>query len=286
MKISDRDILPNLFIIGAPKCGTTSLFEYLGQHPDIYIPSRKEPDYLTLGNLAAMGRDTHMFQNAVKSYNQYKELYENTTSESYRVDGTVFIYYFDEAIELLKNTCRDYKAVIILRNPVERFISHYRMIFNANHISKLIDEFLDEPYTHNGFNVIELGMYGKRLSRIYDILDKEQVHVMLLDDLTQDPVSTMSKLYEFLGLETIMPLELGAVHNESAGYARNSKLAVMVKKSRCLGFFGKNMKKLLYTNHEEDDDIKSRIFNYYRDDIKILERLTGRNLGMWRLYGH
>ncbi len=287
--------VPNLFIIGAPKCGTTSLFWYLGEHPDIFVPNNKEPNFFIYDSLVKNVAHTTKLRRAVKSLDDYLNLYIEAHNEKYVMDGSIFTYFFEDGLKKLKALSPDYKAVFLLRNPVERFISHYKMCVNLGEIKKPIDVFMDDPFAGMGVNMLELGLYSREIKKTYEILKPERIHIILLDDMKKDVEKVLMALYDFLGIERALPANKEKVFLRSPGVARNAKIRNIYIKS---GFFRilkrvfrktplYKLKKLinrrLYRDMPIPTEVKQKLHAYYEKDIAELEKMLGRDLGIWRI---
>ena len=285
---------PNLFIIGAPKCGTTSLFRYLSEHPDIFIPAKKEPNFLIYDNLKKIDARSREVKKAIKTPDGYLNLYMDSGDEKYLLDGTVFVYSFDDALKKLKEMSPDYKAVIILRNPVLRFISHYKMSVNLNDVKKPIEEYIKSPICGMGMNTLELGLYSKRLKRVFEILGSDRVHVLLLDNLKQNVEETLLKLYDFLEINRVLPENCHKVYLKNPGIAKSAFFRRIYVKSKFLKLVKKifrktpiyklknGINKKLYSDLVISQEINKTLFEYYENDIYELENILGRKLDYWR----
>ena len=122
-------MLPNFLIVGAAKAGTTSLFEYLGEHPQIFTPAKKEPKFFSYGcypsPLKGPGDDLVESQ-IVKNFDEYKKLFDN--SDAYPLRGEASpdsLYYWNGAIPKIKKILGDVKIIIMIRNPANRAFSNY-----------------------------------------------------------------------------------------------------------------------------------------------------------------
>jgi len=119
--------LPNFLVVGVAKSGTTSLYHYLNQHPDIFIPSRKECRFFSSkpGNFKGPGRE---FQNdTIKDIQGYRRLFLGCFNISARGDvSNDYLFYYTESIENIKRHIgEDAKIIIRLRNPIDRAYSNY-----------------------------------------------------------------------------------------------------------------------------------------------------------------
>ncbi|MCS3628948.1 hypothetical protein GGP53_002827 [Salinibacter ruber] len=187
-------LLPDFFVCGAPKAGATSLYRYLSAHPDIFMSSPKEPWFF-------QGDD----------YNRGLEWYSETWFSGYEGEEIVGEatpgYMGDEAA--CSRIARDLpsaKVIFLLRDPVERLWSEYwwRIQFGRLAPSTSFGEFVrrDDAET-NAFGVghITLGLYYQHLVRWEDAFGRDQMHVLLTEDLAGDRRSALNGLFRFLGVE-------------------------------------------------------------------------------------
>ncbi|MGR3310384.1 MAG: sulfotransferase family protein, partial [Candidatus Brocadiales bacterium] len=130
-KVRDNLIkLPNFLIVGASRSGTTSLYNYLKQHPEVYMSPVKEPRFVigqqsTKFSYKGIG-DEKSEKGVIKTIDEYKKLFENVRDEKAIGEASVInLYFYEDAIKLIKKYLGDAKIIIILRNPVERAFSQY-----------------------------------------------------------------------------------------------------------------------------------------------------------------
>lgn len=203
--------IPNFFIVGAAKAGTTSLWMYLKQHPEVFMPEsieKKEPSYFC--NIYGQ---TH--------YEKYLEIFKN--AGEYKAIGEASTAYLtsSESAVWIRNELPEAKIIIILRNPVDRAYSLYRWMVNHGYewvypfekaleieCSRKSDPsfFRGNPQYFYNYMYYETGLYSKQVIRYYKAFPIEQIMVVLLDDLKQKPIETIQKIYAFLGVDdTFMP---------------------------------------------------------------------------------
>ncbi|MCP2728272.1 sulfotransferase family protein [Limnofasciculus baicalensis] len=101
---------PNLFVVGAPKCGTTSMHNYLGQHPEIFMSSPKELHYFS--------RDIDCFTGKIKELYNYLQLFDSAGNAKYIGESSPEYLYSEVASQQIKELCSDAKIIIMLRNPL------------------------------------------------------------------------------------------------------------------------------------------------------------------------
>lgn len=117
---------PNLFVIGAPKCGTTSLYYYLGQHRDVYVPTTKEPFYYN----ADLYCDPSV---CIRDREAYLDLFSGALNEKVLLDASVGYLYSREAPKRIAEDSPNAKFVVVLRNPTTMIHSlHWQCLHSLN----------------------------------------------------------------------------------------------------------------------------------------------------------
>lgn len=170
------------FVIGAMKAGTTSLHYYLKGHPDVFLPVEKEVPFFAFDELYARGMDWYLNEFFAKARD---DQLLGTVSPRYMMDPRVPERMFVQ--------CPDAKLIALLRDPVDRARSHYRMAVRAFDERRPLEQALDGQYT-------ECGLYGKWLSGFMRRYPRERLLVVYSRDLEQAPVETMAEIARFLGI--------------------------------------------------------------------------------------
>jgi len=202
--------LPNLFVIGAPKCGTTSLHRYLDQHPRISMSAVKEPKYfLTDGTRPHhRGPDDERADRAyVVKRATYEALFEYPPGPGgYAGESTPYYLWDPDAAPRIRALVPEARLVAVLREPTLRAYSNWADLReqgreNLDFASAMAAE---EERRRLGWEPFwfyrELGLYGKQLTRLLTVFPREQVSVVLADDLAEAPDPTVAEIFAFLGL--------------------------------------------------------------------------------------
>lgn len=195
--------LPNLLIAGVTRAGTTSLFQYLAQHPDIYPARIKEPDYFT--PVKADG--------AAMTFDEYQRLFAGARGERYRMEASAG-YFFGgpEVIANILATLPEPHAIVSLRDPVQRVwsIYHYKISRSVMDASVGFDEFLDrcEEVLGLGRDATVGSPYRPLITGQYaDFLPEwvatfgSRLRVLLFDDVQAKPQETVRSLLDWLELD-------------------------------------------------------------------------------------
>jgi len=178
---------PNFFIVGAPKCGTTALSEYLKIHPNIFICEPKEPNFFCL--------DFPRIRE-VKSLNEYLQLFQNAGEEKLAIGEASSRYlYSSVAIKKIYEFNSNAKIIIMLRNPVDMIYSfHSQQVFNLDEKVKdfkrawQLQSVRKGPFTQ----YFKIGLLGLQVERVYRIFPREQIFIILFEDF----VNATNKVYE------------------------------------------------------------------------------------------
>jgi hypothetical protein len=188
---------PNFYIVGAPKCGTSSVWAYLRGHPDVFFPQLKEP---------------HFFAVSMQPLDAYQSLYRN--AKGYKAIGDASTSYLWEvkASERIREVCPRARIVILLRDPVERAYSHYDMAVRTGteHLP------FAEAVKRDRSELVEPGMYHQHVLRFFKTFGREQVGVYLMEDLKKDAPGVMAAICRHIGVDPALldRRELARVHNE------------------------------------------------------------------------
>ena len=290
--------LPNFLIVGAAKSGTTSLFHYLRQHPEGYMPTFKEPQYLVCSKLK------HRVFKSVSSFSEYRELFSDVNHELAIGEASVFyLYYYTEAIKNIKKTLgEDVKIIIVLRNPVERAFSAYRHV-SRNSLAEILsfENALKEESGRLDRNpsITPMVMY-KDMSLYNDAVQAyksafKDVHIILHEDLKNNLSTTMKNIFRFLEINQEVEVNFVSQHNVGAWDWRSTWLKnVLFGKSRwksILKFFiPKNvlqrMGSFIRTIGGQKavqivPETKTELQAYFRDDIVSLAKTIDKDLKNW-----
>jgi hypothetical protein len=183
---------PNLFLVGAPRCGTTSLFSYLAAHPDVFGPTEKEPHYYDRDVVGPRGMDEA----------EYAALFTGSQSARWRIDASTLYLYSPGAPAAIARDAPDAHIVIAVRDPVELVASWHRLLVASGgelraDLASAIDAGGEPlPYT-------EVGAFAKHVAR-WRVVFGDRVHVLRLETLDM----TCAQLVRSLGLEPVEGQEL------------------------------------------------------------------------------
>ena len=284
--------LPNFLIIGQIKGGTSSLYHYCKEHPEIFMPSLKEARFFAIDNQ----NPNHLKEHGgpyfpIKTIDEYKKLFDGVKHE--KAIGEASPNYFRSSIaparirEVLPNA----KLIASLRNPADRIYSAYLMRLRGGNVTRpFITEFRD---AHS--RATKSGFAFKALKRYYDMFGAGQLKVILFDDLKENATKTMQDIFHFLDVSTDFTPDVSVVYNRG-GIPKNKILNITLRffkgrkvKERLKSWLPSSVvvagKKLNRRNLQKppplEPQVRKEIIEYYREDILRLQDLIGRDLSRW-----
>jgi hypothetical protein len=206
MPTGSREAMRCLFVIGAAKSGTTSLYEYVRSHPEICASRVKEPKYFAL-------RDT-----SAEDLRAYESLFAGRTAGQWALDAsTHYTRYpnprYDDVPERIHRYCPEAKFIYLLRNPVERVCSEYLHHLAQGREKRSFLEALGDDYRH----MVNGSRYHLQLTRYLRFFRREQLHVMFFDDLVSKPLETVHSILRFIGADPeFVPPNIDRTFNDTS----------------------------------------------------------------------
>ena len=192
------DDLPNLFVPGAGKSGTSSLHLFLHQHPDIYMSSPKELHFFS---------DDSRYPHELADYRQF---FTAGAGTSYRGESSTTYMFFPDVAERIGTTIPDPRFIFVLRNPIDRVWSHYRWLKAAGSEQRpLRDAFFADLHDipsfeanvdGNFFFYASESRYGTNLRHFYDRFGADRILVITTEQMRDDPNAALRRCTEFLVL--------------------------------------------------------------------------------------
>jgi len=206
--------LPDFLIIGAPKCGTASMMQYLADHSQIHFVVGEEPHFYTY---VEEGRP-HW---GVGDIDDYIGLFEGASAEQLCGEKSSWYLYSETAAEQIKKYAPDTKCIALLRQPVDRAYSHWSFRVQQGWESLSFKDALDveeERIASDAFwgtHYMNAGRYYEQLRRFHDQLGPDQVRVLWFEELAKDSDAVVRDALSFLGLEPEETINTDTVHNKT-----------------------------------------------------------------------
>jgi hypothetical protein len=196
--------IPNLFIVGAMKSGTSSLHNYLGTHPEIYMSEFKEPQYFS-------DQDRDISRRNFKSETEYLDLFK--TANNVKIIGEASTNYskipeFTNVPQRIKQFSPDAKIIYIMRDPVERALSHYwERVKRYLEGRDLLTTIKNEP------EIINVGYYAMQLKPYIETFGSDRIFILTLESLKADKTATLKAIFDWLEVDTNIRVPDTGKHN-------------------------------------------------------------------------
>lgn len=300
-----KEKVPNFFLVGAAKAGTTSLYHYLNQHPDIYMSPVKEPKYLTKSaNMFPHNGpgDREVDSKVIKNWDNYLRLFASSDNEKIIGEASADnLYFYNTSIPLIKKISTNPKILIILRDPVERSFSAFKHMKRMNREKLAFENALEQESERkrNNYEFIwfykELGFYYNQVKAFIDAFGESSTKVVLHKDLKFKYRNMFKEIFTFLEVNENFEPDISIQHNKSnlIKYSRIDKLlndknnVKRYLRPLFLNLVGAKRTKNLVNNVKEwntkklNPDTKKRLIRNYKDDILKLQDLINRDLSHW-----
>jgi hypothetical protein len=198
---------PNLFIIGAPRCGTTSLFAALKQHPDVYTSVLKEPHFYAT--------DLPAQPHTVSDTDDYHRLFSAAGDQRYRAEASVWYLYSHKAPELISKAHPDARIVLLLRNPVDMLISLYDLYLRTGNegdtnpekaIFRTNETRFTATYFPFGLHYLRLLDITRPLMRWRSFFPEHQIRVLIFEEMYAVPEASFRELCGWLDIDRNIPV--------------------------------------------------------------------------------
>ncbi len=290
---------PNFYIVGAVKSGTTSLYAYLQQHPQVFLPAMKEPHYFTQPRPAP--EQAHHIQ-YVASEKAYIRLYRGSTGFPCVGDASPSYLWCPEAAERIFRVRPDARIIVILRDPVQRAYAQYLMDHNEGVLDLPFMEALEQDWMRpdKGWGIsqlyLELGQFAAQISRYQQQFGSEQVHICFLEDLKKNPLQVLEGIAQFLKIDAdaMRRINLESIHNAYRLPRGNwARILASNAVTRGIGehFFPRRWGDYIWrhfflrASSKPAMNPEARLFlqTFYEPEMRQLEKLLGRALPELRI---
>lgn len=299
--------LPNFFLAGVPRAGTTSFYSYLGQHPQIYVSPIKEPAFFGAADLLSGPHRAEILRrtadrDALKPYlagtpplgaqplvlewESYLELFRNAGSELAVGEGTVGYFWLPSAAPAIRATVPEARLIFILRDPAERLFSHHlAALWHDPHRT-----FRQRFFGAVPPDVVGEGRSATHLQRFFTLFPRDQIRIYLYEDYQADPRAVLRDAFAFLGVDRSHTIDLSRRKNETVT-PRLPLLHALRRRvfgSGSIGWIPQGVRRALSVlyrrpgaNVAMDPADRRLAIDYYRDEIQRTADLIGRDLSPW-----
>lgn len=311
---------PNFFLVGVVKGGTTSLHNYLDQHPDIYMSPVKEVNYFSRFDIrpehfskayahdvnvnlrkylaSDMKEKIHIAH--VTDETDYLRLFGNVRNEKAIGEASNSYLLYPRAPEEIHKTYPEARILMMLRHPAERAYSQY--IMNLRLGKTLETDFLKEVQADNELDIrgwganhqyLYIGKYHDQVKRYLDLFPRDQILICFYEDYRKDAADVMRKIYQFLEVDPTFKADTERQLNTSS-VPKHGKLNYWLNQSGLISWakrvlprsWRSTFKQAMYTASKDDipemtTHERSWLIDYYREDIQKLSVLLDKDLSGW-----
>lgn len=296
--------LPNFFVVGAAKAGTTSLFFYLREHPEVYLSRIKEPNhfctdlYVPITNRERLR--LKLLSKSIVPYSQiqdseeYAHLFDQVDRQKAIGECSVSYLYSRVAAREIRRALPGAKIIIVLRNPVERAFSHYLMQLRDGVASGSFRDELkrdrsafDTSRLRNPY--VEIGLYHGQVKRYLDEFPANQVRIYITEDLRHTD-DFMGNLFEFLEVDPSFRPATVERYNQSTvprSIFVNRFWTMAPLKRRIIGYLPMRTRALAERAYgtrklpKLSAEDRKHLIDVFAPDVRKLEALIGRDLSDW-----
>jgi Sulfotransferase domain len=296
---------PNFFIVGAPKCGTTALYEYLRPHPNVFMSPVKEPHFF------ATDLGEYPF---VRTWEEYTALFQESTDRHLAV-GEASVYYLRSsvAIQKIHQFNPEARIIAMFRNPVDMVYSlHSQLLYWSHEVETDFEtawrlqsrrrQGLDLPSRSKGAFLVQyedVGRFGTQVERLLSVFPPNQVKLILYDDFTRSPQRIYDETIEFLRIPHDGRSDFPRINENKR--ARVTWIRDLIRKpppalrrvyrgvKEAVGGGGLDVLKSrmvdLNTVRERRPPLspafRSELVETFRDEVALLSRIMNRDLSHW-----
>jgi hypothetical protein len=286
-------MLPNFFLVGANKGGTTSMHRYLREHPEIFMSNHKEPTYFALDGTEPP--PIGFGKRFVTTREVYEALFDAVDGEKVVGESSTAYLRSKLAPGRIHEDIPHAKVMAILRDPSERAWSAYGMYVSkgfepVHSFEEVVDRELaggSRLYVHNGF-------YSEGLSRWYERFGHDQVRVYLYEDLREDPHRLLREIFEWLDVDPTFTPDVSRRYNETKlprsravkqaleGDSRLKSAIRTIAPKAARHWIKENVQQLNKTKPTGlSPETRRRLVHVFEEDIRKVADLIDRDLSHW-----
>ncbi len=297
--------MPNFLLIGTNKAGTSSMFAYLKQHPEVYMSPIKEPHFFAhegrkLDYCAPGDEDRN--QLCVTNLENYQALFQGVSKEKAIGEASPSSLSFPQAPERIKHYIPDAKLIAILRHPVDRAYSFYLHLLRQGRepLNDFLQALQEEEKRKNKhwspvWRYKEFGFYSVQLQRYFDRFNRDQIKIYLYEDWQTKPVEVIQDIFQFLGVDDTFVPDMSTKHNTTSHIPKNQSLYNLMTKQSIIKdvlrsiipakirqpMAAKVYRKNLEPPKSLAPEIRQQLIPIFSEDILKLQDLIQRDLSHW-----
>lgn len=294
--------MPNFLIIGTAKAGTSSLFYYLKQHPQIYMSPLKEPKFFAfegeeLDFLGPAKNNIKKF--SVTTLEEYQQLFSSVTDELAIGEASPIYIHTPKSAQKIKEYIPNVKIIAVLRDPGERAFSAFSHLVREGYETLSFEEALQQEQKRIEnkwiplFYYQQLGFYHSQLQHYFKLFDRQQIKIYLYQELKDNTLNVVQDIFDFLNVDNSFVPNL--TKKNVSGIPKNRFIYDLFTKDNAIKstlkpLFANKIRRTIYSavttktlkpKLQLDLQTKSNLIEIYREDIMRLQDLIERDLSSW-----
>ena len=303
--LNTQSRLPDFLIIGAAKSGTTALYHYLKQHPEIFASEARETNFFALkgqpANFHGPGDDRAVNRPSIFTLDAYQALFLGAAVGQRAGEASPLYLYDEEAPTQIKALIPAVKLIVILRNPVDRaYASFLHLVRDGREPCTNFEEALEQEHRRvdagweHLWHYTGMGFYARQLARYLEVFDRSQLLVLFYDDFQTDPQRVIRSCFRFLDVDDGFVPDMSRRPNRSgvprlrwvqrflAGGGLAKRVASKLMPEAVRGRAVTHIRRMNLSRPELAPAVRHRLIEVFRDDVRRLEEMLGRDLKNWR----
>ena len=294
--------LPDFLVIGTAKAGTTSLYRYLKTHPQIYLSPIKEPNYFIFPGTRPVIAGPHRRRLVVWKTKEYCRLFQARADEFAAGEMSLQYLYHESSPGAIRKLIPQAKLIAILRDPADRAHSHFCQ--NVRDGFEPISDFSAALAAEeqriarawwSSFHYRNRGYYARQLRRYLELFPREQMLILLYDDMVTDCPGALRRICEFLGVDPNFAFDTSQRDNVTYGIPRSRLLRSVLRSAGRVksairsvypsvtdsGLFHGVSSVILNPKPVMQPEVRARLVTEFKPDILELQEIVGRDLSTW-----
>jgi hypothetical protein len=290
-------MLPNFIVIGAAKAGTTALYWYLAEHPEVVMSSVKETNYFAFGlddDGQPLYGDPELHHFPVQSLSDYEKLFADAGDSVAIGEASPIYLECPQAAGRIRDLIPAARIICGLRDPVDRAYSDYMMFLRSRgrRFDAARDLSVTSAWAQPDSHWMRISRYHEALSRYFEAFPRDHLHFFLFDDLKHDPQRVVQDIYRFLDVDSAFQCDLLTPHN--VGGVPSSTFLERIFTSRAIRaavepWISKGavnwVRRVRTVNlapaPKLPPQLKQELVKHFRGDIARTSELIGRSLEEW-----
>lgn len=293
--MSDSDgRFPTLFMVGAQRCATSTLYHYFKLHPELFVSTPKEPRFFSHRGeqpiFKGPGDADRINNSAIWNEAEYLSLFANAKAGQTCCEATTTYLHDTTALKAIKQSVSEARVVALIRNPIERALSCWQYKTNQGLETESFEVAIQQEPKRiaSGWAPIwhytQSGLYANAIRTCHEIFGSDSVRVYRYDSFSQRPSSVLADIASFLGLNQPFPVESG-VHDNAASHLTRKVQTSPIQRMRM-----SILRRLGFSNpiHHRTSSVRrlkretfQQLAEVFETDIRAVEQLVNDDLSDW-----